>query len=1195
MRANSSNLHKNTAGSLLMAVLLLLVHTFAGAQTNRSNIRTRIVDARVSPQTLDTLTLAVPLLFVTDSANGCAVPVSLFSVRNRSIFFDTAAIQRVCPGATRLQVTWRALSLDLGKPTFRLDTTLIKRQGSDGAIAFDYSPYETATANPFATPGVVSTGTYTRGLSLGNSQNLVFNSNLNLQLEGKLGNDLLIRGALSDNSIPLQPDGTTRRLQEFDRIFIELERKGTILSAGDLDFTRPGGYFSNYFKRMQGARLILPQTRRQPALSFGAGVSKGKFNRQIIQGQEGNQGPYRLQGAEGERFIIVLAGTEKVFADGQLLQRGQADDYVIDYNLGEVIFTQKRLITKDIRIIIEFEYAVQNYLRSTATARAEWATPKGSFWLNVYSEQDGLNATGNLDLTPEQRSRLAQAGDNLATAFASGVDTLENFEASRVLYRYRDTTVCGGLGIQILEYSTNSETARYAVRFSEVPAGQGNYIQAPNAANGRVYRWVAPDPVTCQPTGNFEPIIRLIAPEQRQLHTIGTDYQLSKKTRVYAEASLSQRDLNRYSPLDNGDNFGGGGYLKLEQKLKKGPWSAVFDLNSEVLTTHFLPLNPYRPAEFVRDWNTGNLGTDPGAEILLRSGMTLARKDWGDTRYEYARFEHGNLYTGQKHVARLNFAKKGWGILGEINELTTDGLVERSRFSRPKFDVSKTLIRDNKPFVKIGLYGEREKNTRHSIATDTMLGTSFWYDMSRFYLQMPNTDRSFFVGGYISQRRDYAPATTEFKNTTLANDLNVNGRWAHGGNKALKKPPPGTLEWNFTYRDLDILDPKRTTQTAQSTYLGRVDYRFSTLKNGISTTTGYEIGSGQTPKVEFNYLLVNPGEGQYSWIDRNRDSILQVDEMEIAVFQDQASYVRVAVTTPQYVRTNNAVFNQNIRIEPRLWMPATVKGWKLWVSRMSAQSTLQINRRVLSGVPEVQPWNPFQQKVPDTALVAVNATVRHVLFLNRAHPRWDASVAYGDNQSRVLVTTGFESRQLEDYTLHLRVSPGKQWNTEADAATTRRSSNTAAFTNRNYLIEGWEMTPKLTWLPGRSFRLVGKYSWKDRKNTLSGGETARQNDINLELTWNPTTPQKTGGSFKAATSIRAKGTFANIQYTGAANTPISFAMLEGLQNGKNLLWGCTIDRQLSKTIQLNLTYEGRRTGDNARVVHVGRAQVRAVF
>jgi hypothetical protein len=49
-------------------------------------------------------------------------------------------------------------------------------------------------------------------------------------------------------------------------------------------------------------------------------------------------------------------------------------------------------------------------------------------------------------------------------------------------------------------------------------------------------------------------------------------------------------------------------------------------------------------------------------------------------------------------------------------------------------------------------------------------------------------------------------------------------------------------------------------------------------------------------------------------------------------------------------------------------------------------------------------------------------------------------------------------------------------------------------------------------------------------------------------------------------------------------------MLDGLQNGKNL----NLDRQLSRSVQLSLDYEGLQTGEK-RTVHVGRAQVRAVF
>ena len=1227
-----------------------------------SNLRSRVVVAGQPRQALDSLTVAPPLVAVTDSATGQPLDLRIFSLHHNSLHIDTAQLRAACPDCRALRVRYRVWPYNLAARISRLDTTAIRRSNSSDAIEFDYSPYEPAT-KPWETGGLVSNGAYTRGISFGNSQNLVFNSNLNLQLNGKLGNDLELQAALSDNSIPLQPDGTTRQLQEFDRIFIQLKRKSTILTAGDYDLIRPSrGYFSNYFKRLQGAMLTMQYGGRQTAddrrrteygikkkeesghnggqiphsafaiphssvphsvfrtphsadtlsLRLAAAVSRGKFTRQNIVGQEGNQGPYRLQGAEGERFIIVLAGTEKVYKDGQLLRRGLGDDYIIDYNLGELAFTTRQLITKDSRIIVEFEYAVQTYLRSTLAANLNWNTRRAQVYANFYAEQDSRNNGGAQDLSPVQRRSLAVAGDNLRTAFVSGIDTLAIFDPARVLYRRVDTVGCGAT-IPILVYSTDSDNARFAARFTEVPPGQGNYVQATTAANGRVYRWVAPDEVTCQPRGNFEPVIRLIAPEQRQLFTVGAELQPFRGTQVQAEAALSNRDLNRFSPLGNSDDLGGAGFLNVKQWLVNGRngWLAQLNGSYEYTARTFLPLNPYRPAEFTRDWNA-NTTLDTVAEQLARAGLTARRKNWGEGRYEYGTFQRQGAYDGQRHFGQLRTQRRGYALFAEANLLQTDGRLEQTRFSRPKAEISKTFFFKNNrtpalvdsltrpdsaalpsPAFKVGLYAERERNERRVPHADTLSAASFWYDLYRFYIQTPENEGVWQYGGFLSRRTDLAPVGDFFQKSTVADELNVNGRWQPPalGRRGKRRAVGQNLAWNFTYRHLRVLNPELTTQTPQSTYLGRVDYSLTAWKGALAFNTGYELGSGQSPKTEFNYVAVNPGEGQFTWVDRNRDSILQVDEMEIAVFQDQASYIRVAVTTTDYVRTNNVLLNQSLRLDPRLlW--ANRRGWRRTLSRFSTQSTLQINRRTYADAP-VDAWNPFLIAIADTALVTVNATTRHVLFVNRAHPVWDVSMGQGDNRSQVALTTGFERRRITDWTLHGRLNLGQQWSTEGDVVRSDKSSANESFDSRNYQIGSWEAGPKLTWLPNRTFRTVVQLNWKDSHNTSPSAEKAVQTDWNAELTWNPQA-KKNGQSFQAATSLRAKGTFADIRYNGQPNTAVAFTMLEGLQDGKNFLWSLNLDRQLSRSVQLSLNYEGRKTGEG-RVVHVGRAQVRAVF
>ena len=77
-------------------------------------------------------------------------------------------------------------------------------------------------------------GQISRGITVGNTQDLFVNSSLNLNLEGKLSEDLNIRASITDQFIPYQPEGNTQQLQDFDNIFVELYNDKFSVIGGDV-------------------------------------------------------------------------------------------------------------------------------------------------------------------------------------------------------------------------------------------------------------------------------------------------------------------------------------------------------------------------------------------------------------------------------------------------------------------------------------------------------------------------------------------------------------------------------------------------------------------------------------------------------------------------------------------------------------------------------------------------------------------------------------------------------------------------------------------------------------------------------------------------------------------------------------------------------------------------------------------------
>jgi len=182
------------------------------------------------------------------------------------------------------------------------------------------------------------------------------------------------------------------------------------------------------------------------------------------------------------------------------------------------------------------------------------------------------------------------------------------------------------------------------------------------------------------------------------------------------------------------------------------------------------------------------------------------------------------------------------------------------------------------------------------------------------------------------------------------------------------------------------------------------------------------------------------------------------------------------------------------------------------------------------------------------------------------------------------LTSGFQTRRNDEQFFRSRWNINKTISTQFEIATGLNLSDSEFFDNQDYTINFFRTRPQLTLQPSNNFRTILSYEFKESNNESLLQEQAIKHDFSLETTFNQNT----------ATSIRSRLSFVNVSFDGERNTPLEFAILETLKDGKNYLWSLSLDRRLSKNILMSISYEGRKTGI-ANAVHIGRAQVRATF
>ena len=1063
-----------------------------------------------------------------------------------------------------LRVEYICFSFNLSKTYTNKDTSLIQ----------PYFQYK----NPFRSDGkqksevdligintLNKSGSISRGITVGNRQDLAVNSNFNLQLSGKIGKNINIIASITDNNIPIQPDGNTQQLQDFDKVFIQLFENNWKLIAGDYQTESRDLYFMRYRKKSKGlfySNHFLRKDSSKISGNIGVAVSRGKYATNIFNGIEGNQGPYKLTGAENEQFILLLSGTEQVFIDGKLLTRGAKNDYIIDYNTAEITFTPKFLITKNKRIEVQFQYSDKNYIRSLIHSEIGIERKNYTSKIHFYSEQDHKNQPLFQTLEENEKILLSSIGNNIQNAFLPK-ETVISEDEDVVSYRKIDS-----IGNKIYVYSNNSDTVLYRLSFTNVGTGNGNYVQNGFSSFGKIYQWIKPDTVGGKiiKYGEFEPVVFLITPKKKQLLSFENNFFIGKKTHVKTDISLSNSDVNSFSKNGNKNNYGMGAFFEItnQKNLTKSerPWQLFSSAKMEFTSIHFSSIEKFRAIEFNRNWN---LETTPNNIPILLGNMNLKLVK-NNTNLTYG-FDYLNLsetYSGFKN--KLNFEKenKHFTLNFNANYLFSEAET-KTNFYRHRAKIEQRFSK-----FSIGYEDQMENNL--FLSADTLLGNSYAFYEGKIYLKnISKTDN--FLKLYYGYRTEKNIVNLRLQNSANSHEAGVDYN-------LISKNKRTKLNGNVAYRKFT---PLSTINSAvpENTFLNQTNFSTSFLKKLFRLNTHYSVGSGLEQKREFVYLEVNPGQGIFAWIDYNNNGIKELSEFEIAAFSDQANYMRIFTQSNSYIRTFTNKFSQSVFINPRNILKKNKSKFAKTISKFSSATAYKIDRKTtLENLGSS--LNPFQNNISDTNLVTLNNQIRSSVFYNRTGYKYGVEYSFQNNSNKILLSNGFDSRKTISHELNGRYKIKNiilKWRNKLG----EKSLTSDYLSGRNYRIDFVSSTPSISFQKTTNFSLDLTYNYQEKNNKLG-------NDFAVINTSGISTKYNLANNLNFSTSFN----YVKIIYRGNENSSLEYEMLEGLKKGNNYTWELLLNKRIAKNLDLTLNYNGRKP-EGIKTIHSGMVQIRAFF
>ncbi len=1065
-----------------------------------------------------------------------------------------------------LYVTYQAIKLSLKKEYKR--RSLVIRYNKKIGDTVRVSQIEDAGFTPEAIfgPGIQKSGTLIRGFTVGTTKDFSLNSGLRLQLSGKLSDDIEIVAALTDENTPIQPEGNTERLEELDRVFIQIKHPNAIGTFGDYQLQNRTGEFGVINRKLQG--LMGQFMVGDQSGYFSIASSRGKFNTNRFFGTDGVQGPYSLSGINGEKNIIVIAGTEKVYVDGILMVRGENKDYTIEYANATITFTPKVLIISASRISVDFEYTDRRFARNFlgVGASSKFFDDKLSVGFQYLKEGDNENSPIDITLSEKDKQIISDAGDDRFKAVKSGVSLVEPDSLGNVkgIYSAADTLISGE-PFTYYVYNPGDSTAIYNVSFSYVGEGNGDYIREA----------IGDFKFTGIKQGSYLPIIFLPIPQETQLGNLVVNVKPFENVSLSLEYAGSLFDQNKLSSIDDGDNYGYATNIFLNVKPSEVRLGSVnlgkigFSYKDRFIKNRFSTPDRINAVEFDRYYNIQSSGKKedeslreiklnliPVNEFNLMTSAGFLRK--GDS-FKSDRFNNV-LRIGNSKTYNINYNLDY--VKSENSNITSKWLRQQGN--------GYLVFWKLKPGVEFISENKREKKG----GKDSLLSSSLKYLEVDPYIELININ-GFKAGAKYSLRDDYFPL-----DGLMQKEARATTKYLELGYSDIKE---FNTVFNLTFRNKKFTDVfKQQGRLDNQTILVRSNSKFKFWEQILNGDMFYEVSTKMSAKLEKVFVPVESGTGNYKYLgDLNGNGVPDENEFELTLFD--GDFILVTIPTDKLF----PVIQLKTSTRWKIKYAEIFDRKSIWGKILKPLSTETV-WRVEEDTREEDFSKIYLMKLDffqvEGKTIRGSNFFQQDIWLNENSQNLSFRFRYAQNRRMSEFNSGVERGYNRERSLRIRFRMIKEWRNQTDIINTTDNVSAVAVSNRNRLITDNSIVSDFSYRPGRTLEVGFKF------------KVGRSEDSFPEI---PTVIDLNSQSLRFNLSFTGKGRIRiELERTELiSNTNenfIPFELTGGNQLGKNYYWRLNFDYRIASFLQTTVSYDGRWQGEG-RVVHTARAEARAYF